>query len=337
MYINRRVKKLYGAKLKELKQKRILSKLKKINEKRRKYHSASIEGKLSSSGSDNTAANSETTTITITDSESAQNNEKRRNMKKAVLIDTSNFTSSRSGTTLVQNNGHEGIISQNNIPTVSTPSDIVSKDSETPNRDNPTKVMKLCGSPVGMNNAIKEEIYKLLQEEKSRNSNVESPEQSCKPLKLQSNFETGLLNFQYPVNKDSTKGHSSSLPVSNSTLSASSSSNTVFTSPSVSRTMCIASGVLQESDEDSEDDDISKELKMLDAIVAIKHEEEFIAKKSRERMLKAYSVEKSGNPSLSGAKKSTIDYVAIEMSPIVWNGLIEERRKKWLLNHSLWK
>ena len=335
MFINCRVKKLYGAKLKELKQKRILSKLKKINEKRRKYHSVSTEGKLSSSGSDNSAVNIETTTINITSIKIAQNHEDQKNMK---LFDTSEqcealdyVTSSGSESALAQNNDHEGVIMQNSISTVSIPSNTVSKDGEGPKSDNPTKVIKLCCSPVRINDAIKAEVHKLLQEEKSRNAKVECPEQCCKPLKLQSNFETGLLNLQNPVNEGFVKRHSSSSPVSSSTLSPSSSSNAVFTSPSVS---CKASGVLLESDED---DSISKELKILDAIVASKHEEELIAKKSRKRMLKAYSVEKSSNTSLSRTKKSIIDYVTAEISPMVWNGLIEERRKKWLLNHSLWK
>ena len=76
---------------------------------------------------------------------------------------------------------------------------------------------------------------------------------------------------------------------------------------------------------------------MLDAIVASKHEEELVAKKSRERMLKAYSVEKSNVGVFGGTKKSLIDHATAEMSSMVWYGLIEERHKKWLVNHSLRK
>ena len=339
LYINHRTQKLYGAKLKELKQKRILSKLKKINEKRRKYHSVSTEGKVSlSSGSDNTV----NTTISSTSSNTAQNYRDQENMKETISPDTSdrpeilkNATNNVSGNGLMN---HDAIISQNSIPTVTTPNNADGEDSEPPNSDNITKVtgmMKLCGSPVRMNDSIKEEIHKLLQEEGSRK--VENTEQSSKLLKIQSNFETGLLNLQNLDQQISVRRHSSASPVSGNSLSASSSS-AVFTSPSISKTMCKTSGVLDESDEDNNNNDnISKELKMLDAIVASKHEEELVAKKSRERMLKAYSIEKSNMVPLGGTKKSLIDYATAEMSPMVWHELIEERRKKWLLNHSLWK
>ena len=338
------MQKLHGAKLKELKQKRILSKLKKINEKRRKYHSVSTEGKVSLSSSDNSVVSS---TTSVTSSKTTQSYKDQENKKKTILPDTSerhevlqNATSNVSNNALMKDDTHDAIITHNSIPAVTTPNNAGGEDSEAPNSDHVTKVtgvMKLCGSPVKMNDSIKEEIHKLLQEEESRNAKAESTEQSSKLLKIQSNFETGLLNLQNLDQPSSVRRHSSASPVSGNSLSASSSS-AVFTSPSASKTMCRTSGVLEESDEDNDDDDnVSKELKMLDAIVASKHEEELIAKKSRERMLKAYSVDKSNTAAFGGTKKSLIDYATAEMSPMVWHGLIEERRKKWLLNHSLWK
>ena len=313
---NYRAQKLYGAKLKELKKKRILSKLKKINEKRRKYHSVSSEGKVSSSCSENTVVN---TTSSSTSSNTAQNHNEPVNN----VIDNATM----------KDNAHDVIIAHDSIPALNNAG---GGDNESDNVTKVTGVMKLCGSPVRMNDSIKEEIGKLLQEEGSRNTKMESTEQSSKLLKIQSNFETGLLNLQNLDQQSSVRRHSSASPISNNSLSASSSS-AVFASPSVNKTMCKTSGVLEESDEDNDSDDISKELKMLDAIVDSKHKEELIAKKSRERMLKAYSIEKSGKAALGGTKKSLIDYATAEMSPMVWHELIEERRKMWLLNHSLWK
>ena len=292
----------------------------------------STEGKVSLSGSDNTSAGSSESTLT-----SNKAYEEQENMKKT---DTSE--KSKNATCNLSNNAlsdaHESLVTQNNIPTVTADNNTSTEDNEAPNSDmtKATSVMKLCRSPVKMNDVIKEEIHKLLQEEESRNTKVENTEQSSKLLKIYSNFETGLLNLQ---NQSFARRHSSASPVSSNSLSATSSS-AVFTPPSASKTMCKTSGVLEESDEDDDDDDddnVSKELKILDAIVASKHEEELIAKKSRERMLKAYSVDKSNMAAFGGAKKSLIDYATTEMSPMVWHELIEERRKKWLLNHSLWK
>lgn len=309
VFVIHRVQILYGAKLKELKQKRILSKLKKINEKRRKYHSVSSEGKVSLSSSENTVVD---TTLSSTSSNTAQNHNDQVN--------------NISDNDMMKDDTHDVIIAQGTS----------GGDNESDNVTKVAGVMRLCGSPVRMNDSIKEEIDKLLQEEGSRNTKVESTERSSKLLKIQSNFETGLLNLQNPDKQSSVRRHSSTSPISNNSLSASSSS-AVFASPSASKTMCRTSGVLEESDEDNDNDDITKELKMLDAIVDSKHKEELVAKKSRERMLKAYSIEKGSMATLGGTKRSLIDYATAEMSPMVWHELIEERRKKWLLNHSLWK
>ena len=314
VFINHRAQKLYGAKLKELKQKRILSKLKKINEKRRKYHSVSSEGTVLLSSSENTVVN---TTSSSTSSKTAQNHDDQEN--------------NGSDNAMMKDDAHDVIIAQDTA--LNNAGD---GDNESNNVTKVTGVMKLCGSPVRMNDSIKGEIDKLLQEEGSRNTKVESTEQSSKLLKIQSNFETGLLNLQNLDQQSSVRRHSSASPISNNSLSASSSS-AVFVLPFASKTLCKISGVLEESDEDNDNDDISKELKMLDAIVDSKHKEELVAKKSRERMLKAYSIEKSSMAALGGTKKSLIDYATAEMSPTVWHELIEERRKKWLLNHSLWK
>lgn len=332
---------LYCTKLKELKQKRILAKLKKINEKRRKYHSVSTEGKVPLSSSDNTVVNSRSTTVSSTNKNVEIYEQDQKDIEK-VLPDrpeapkVSSTTSDISENALMKGNVNEAI-TQNSIPSVNNPG---KEGSDGPNSDNMTKVtgvVKLCGSPVKMNNAIKEEIHKLLQEEESRTNKVENVEQSSKSLKVQSNFKAGLLNLQSPDQQSIAGRGSSSSPISGHTLSTSSSS-AVFTSPPVSKTVSKTSGVLEESDEDYDyDDNVSKELKMLNAIVTTKHEEELAAKKSRERMLKAYSVEKSSMATLGGAKKSLIDYATAEMSPMVWQGLIEERRKKWLANHCLWK
>lgn len=325
--------------MKELKQKRILAKLKKINEKRRRYYSVSTEGKVLLSASDNSVANSHCETTT-TASESALNVEEQKNMKRAVFNDAAKrFTETEvlkkatgnvSENVAMKEDASEAMIPQNSVPITNINTNV--ENNEATSKENVTKVsgvVKLCGSPVRMNDTIKEGIHKLLQEEQSRTTKVESIEKSTtKSLKIQSNFEVGLLNLRSPGRQNSAS------PVSGNTLSTSSSS-TVCMSPPVSKSVSKISGVLQESDED--DDNVSKELKMLDAIVASKHEEELVAKKSRERMLKAYSVEKSNMGTFGGTKKSLIDCATAEMSPMVWHGLIEERRKKWLVNHSLWK
>lgn len=339
LIFNHRVQKLYGTKLKELKQKRILAKLKKINEKRRRYHIASTEEKISLSASDNSVVNSEIT-MSLTSSNSTED---YKDQKKTTLLDTSERSAETQGPKNAASNvsddvavTHEAMISQDIIPTTTI---VNSPDGKASNNENVPKVsgvMKLCGSPVRMNDAIKEEIHKLLQEEESRNTKTESVEKSSKMLKIQSNFEAGLLNLNSPDWQRCPERHSSASPVGSNTLSTSSSS-AVFMSPPVSKTVSKSSEIIEESDDDDDDNAVSKELKMLDAIVASKHEEELIAKKSRERMLKAYSVEKSNMVAFGGTKKSLIDYATAEMSPMVWHGLIEERRKKWLVNHSLLK
>lgn len=332
-------------KLKELKQKRILAKLKKINEKRRRYYSVSTEGKVLLSANDNSAVDNESTTTTGLTSKSAENFEDQKSIKKADATKRpteteilKNACGNVSEKVAMKNDATKPVIPQNSIPI--TNSNVDAADGEATSKENVTNisgVMKLCGSPVRMNDTIKEEIHKLLQEEESRTTKVESIEKNTKSLKIQSNFEAGLLNLHSPDGQSFARRRNSASPVSGNTLSTSSSS-TVFMSPPVSKTVSKTSGVLQESDEDDDDDDnVSKELKMLNAIVASKHEEELVAKKSRERMLKAYSVEKSNSTAYGGTKKSLIDYATAEMSPIVWHGLIEERRKRWLVNHSLWK
>lgn len=345
VYIIHRVQKLYCTKLKELKQKRILAKLKKINEKRRRYHSVSTEGKITLSASDNSVVNSRNTNASLTSSKSVENYE---DIKKTTFPDTSqisaktevpkNATGNVSENVSVKDDAGLAMIPHNsiNISTTIIVNNPGGEDTKAPSNEivtnKVTGVMKLCGSPVRMNDVVKEEIHKLLQEEESRTTKVESIEKSSKSLTIQSNFEAGLLN----LHNQSFTGRCSASPVSGNTLSTSSSS-TVFVSPPVSKTVSKTGGVLEESDEDNDVDSVSKELKMLDAIVASKHEEELVAKKSRERMLKAYSVEKSNMATFSGTKKSMIDYATAEMSPMVWHGLIEERRKKWLMNHSLWR
>lgn len=333
---------MYDPKLKELKQKRILARLKKINEKRRKYHSVSTEGKVLFSTSVNSVVSSETTTVSLTNSKIAQNYEDQKHMQKNP--DTSErFTKSESPKNGANYNVSDNvsvkdyaILTQSSSSTVTTVKSPGGESSKAPNGEDvakTTSVMKLYGSPAMMNDTVKEEIHKLLQEEESRTIKVESAEQSDKLLKKQSNFEAGLLQLQNPNEQCLGGRRSSASPVSGNTLSTSS-SNAVFMSPPISKTVSKTSGVLEESDDD---DNVSKELKMLDAIVASKHEEELVAKKSRERMLKAYSVEKSNIGVFGGTKKLLIDCATVEVSPIVWHGLIEERRKKWLANHSLWK
>ena len=331
-------------KLKELKQKRILAKLKKINEKRRRYYSVSTEGKVLLSANDNSVVNSETTTTGLT-SKSAENFVDQKSIKKADATKRptetevlKNASGNVSDNVAMKDDASEPVIPQNSIPITNSNAD--AEDGEGTSKENVTNisgVIKLCRSPVRMNDTIKEEIHKLLKEEESRTIKVESIEKSTKSLKIQSNFEAGLLNLHSPDGQSFAGRRSSASPVSGNTLSTSSSS-TIFMSPPVSKTVSKTSEVLQESDEDEDDDDnVSKELKMLNAIVASKHEEEFVAKKSRERMLKAYSVEKSNVAAFGGTKKSLIDYATAEMSPMVWHELIEERRKRWLVNHSLWK
>ena len=339
LIFNHRVQKLYGTKLKELKQKRILAKLKKINEKRRRYHIASTEEKIPLSVSDNSVVNNATGLT------SGNSTEDYKGQKKTILLDTSERSAETQGPKNASSNvsdevavTHEAMISQDIIPTTTIG---YSPDGKASNNENLAKVsgvIKLCGSPVRMKDAIKEEIHKLLQEEESRNTKTESVEKSSKMLKIQSNFEAGLLNLHSPDWQRCPERHSSASPVGSNTLSTSNSS-AVFMSPPISKTVSKSSEIVEESDDDDDDDEnaVSKELKMLDAIVASKHEEELIAKKSRERMLKAYSVEKSNMVAFGGTKKSLIDYATAEMSPMVWHGLIEERRKKWLVNHSLLK
>ena len=314
MLIYCRIWKANSTRLKELRQKRILAKLKKINEKRRKYHSVSTEGKVT------LCTNSETTTMSLTSSKSADNYKDLEERLDATIRPTEIVTEAPKIYTSTVNNP-------------------VGEGSEAYNSNSVTKVsgvMKLCGSPVRINDTIKGEIHKLLQEEKPRTITVGNAEQSNRTLKIQSNFEAGLSNLHSPNGQSPAERNPLASPVSSNTLSTSSSS-AVIMSPLVSKTASKASRILEESD-DEDNDIVSKELKMLDAIVASKHEEELVAKKSRERMLKAYSsVEKSNIGMLGGTKKSSIDYATAEMSPMVWYGLIEERRKKWLTNHSLWK
>ena len=331
-----RVQKLYSSRLKEIKQKRILAKLKKLNEKRRKYHSVSTEGKVSLSSSDNTIVSSETTTASLTNSKSAQN------YKEIDLPDSLERTIDVSDNVLVKDET-EATLTQSSKPTAGTVNSPMGERSEGTTSENKvtSSVMKLCGSPVRMSDTVKEEIHKLLQEEQSRSIKVDNTEQSGKLLRVQSNFKAGLLHLQNPDSQQSYRGRNSSVspPVSGVTLSTSSTSM-ALTSPPASKTVSNNSGVFEESDDDNNDDDddnVSKELKMLHAIVASKHEEELVAKKSRERMLKAYSIEKGNTGILGGTKKSLIDYATAEMSAVVWHGLVDERRKKWLINHSLWK
>lgn len=353
-FINHRVQKVYSTKLKELRQKRILAKLKKINKKRRKYHSVSTEGKATLSSNDNTVkvVSSETTTVSLTSRKSTENYEDEKHAQKELFFDTSvrpteteipkNYTSNVSDDVSLKVDASKVmLLAQNSTLDVTTFNNPGDKDSEAPSSESITKVagmMKLCDSPVIMNDMVKERIHKLLQEEETRTVKAKSMEQNNKSLKLQSNFEAGLLNFQSLDGQCFPERRSLPSPVRDNTLSTSISS-AVFASPPVSKAVSKTRGVLEKSDEEDNDDDdnVSKELKMLDAIVASKHEEELVAKKSRERMLKAYSVEKSNTCVLGGAKKSSIDYATAQMSPLVWHELIEERRKKWLENHTLWK